>query len=267
MTDGRTIRARGTAAGGRVRVDASTLYAMAPKFAGEKARAQAAIIDAIGPVLAPTLADYAITTPIRVAMFLAQICHESAGFRTTEEFASGAAYEGRASLGNTEPGDGRRYKGRGLIQLTGRANYARFGSLLGIDLIADPERAAEPVLSLRIACEYWRSRDINAPADRGDIRSVTRRINGGLNGLAERRRYFVQAGMALDECPSVREFQAGAGIAVDGIVGPQTCRAMAGRLRTTSVPVPPSKPAPETPRGIWGLILDLIRAIGRLFGG
>ncbi len=121
----------------------------------------------------------------------------SAGFRTTEEFASGAAYEGRKDLGNVKKGDGRRYKGRGLLQLTGRANYAEYGKALGVDLENNPAMAAEPALSLKIACEYWKRRKLNADCDRDDIRATTRRINGGLNGLKDRSNYIRKAKEAL----------------------------------------------------------------------
>lgn len=170
-----------------IQVDAQTMRESAPTFSGELAERQNAIITAVGEVLAATLAEYSINTRLRIAHFLGQTCHESAGFRTTEEFASGDKYEGRADLGNTQAGDGRRFKGRGLIQLTGRANYKAFGPKLGVDLINDPELAAEPVLSLRIACEYWKQRKINAAADQDDVVKVTKLINGGLNGLADRR--------------------------------------------------------------------------------
>jgi putative chitinase len=178
-------------------VDAGLLWAVAPRFRGQKGERQRAIIDAVGPVLAPVLASYRIRSTLRIAHFTAQTCHESAGFRTTEEFASGAAYEGREDLGNTHPGDGRRYKGRGLIQLTGRANYGRLGTLLGVDLVAEPEAAAEPVLSLRIACTYWEERGINRPADDDDLIAVTRLVNGGTNGLADRRACLRRAKDAL----------------------------------------------------------------------
>ena len=174
-------------------IDGDLLRAVAPRFSGAKADRQREIIDSVSGVLRSTLAEYEIDTALRIAHFVAQTAHESAGFRTTEEFASGAAYEGRLDLGNTEPGDGRRFKGRGLIQLTGRANYRTFGDRMGIDLISDPEAAAEPALSLRIACEYWKDRKINAPADRDDLIRVTRLINGGTNGLADRREYLVKA--------------------------------------------------------------------------
>ncbi|MEM6974474.1 MAG: peptidoglycan-binding protein [Pseudomonadota bacterium] len=173
------------------------MYAVAPHFSGALARKQAVIIDAVGPALDVTLARYELNTPLRAAHFLAQTCHESAGFRTTEEFASGAAYEGRADLGNTQPGDGRRYKGRGLIQLTGRANYRAFGAKMGLPLEAEPERAAEPVLSLAVACEYWNHRRISAMADADDLRAVTRAINGGYNGLEDRAAKLVRAKAVL----------------------------------------------------------------------
>jgi len=95
---------------------------------------QAEIIKEAGQVLQATLEAYEINTRLRIAHFLGQTCHESAGFRTTEEFASGAAYEGRKDLGNVKKGDGRLYKGRGLLQLTGLANYAEYGKALGVDL-------------------------------------------------------------------------------------------------------------------------------------
>jgi putative chitinase len=167
-------------------VDAQTLREVAPRFSGELAARQDAILDAVGPVLADTLAAYQIDTRLRIAHFLAQTCHESAGFRTTEEFASGQAYEGRLDLGNTEPGDGPRYKGRGLLQLTGRDNYRKIGQVLGVDLENDPERAADPVLSLKIACEFWKRKGINALCDADDVVGVTQRVNGGKNGLADR---------------------------------------------------------------------------------
>lgn len=168
-------------------VDAQTMREVAPRFAGEIADRQAVIIAAVGEVLAPTLASYDISTRLRIAHFLGQTCHESAGFRTTEEFATGDAYEGRRDLGNVQKGDGRRYKGRGLLQLTGRANYRDYGKLLKADLENNPDLAAEPVLSLRIACEYWKGRKINAACDRDDLITVTRLVNGGTNGLDDRR--------------------------------------------------------------------------------
>ncbi|HTD89216.1 MAG TPA: peptidoglycan-binding protein, partial [Burkholderiales bacterium] len=178
-------------------VDAQTMHEVAPRFGGDFAERQTTILAAVGEMLAPTLQDYDVTTRFRIAHFLGQTCHESAGFRTTEEFATGDAYEGRADLGNTQKGDGRRYKGRGLLQLTGRANYRALGKVLKVDLENQPERAAEPVLSLRIALEYWKSHKINAACDRDDLIAVTRLVNGGTNGLEERRGYTSRAKTAI----------------------------------------------------------------------
>jgi putative chitinase len=181
--------------------DAQLLRAVAPHNSGSRGASQNAIIDAIGPVLAATLADYDTATDLRVAHFVAQVCHESDGFVTTTEYASGAAYDGRADLGNTQPGDGPRYKGRGLLQLTGRINYRRFGQLLGLDLEGNPAQAAEPVVSLRIACEYWKAKNLNYHADHDDIRTVTQLVNGGQNGIADRKACLARAKAALGYAP------------------------------------------------------------------
>jgi putative chitinase len=180
-----------------IAVDGDVIRATAPKFIGVVAEQQAHVIGAIEGVFQSTLDQYEINTRLRVAHFLAQIIHESAGLRTTEEFASGAAYEWRKDLGNVNAGDGRRYKGRGLLQLTGRANYKRLGDKLGINLEDDPELAGEPKLSLTIACEYWADRKINAACDVDDLIAVTKKVNGGLNGLADRRQLLVKAKAAL----------------------------------------------------------------------
>lgn len=180
-----------------IQVNARTMYETAPRFSGDKAVRQAAIIEAIGPVLAATLEAYEINNINRIANFLGQTCHESAGFRTTEEFATGEAYEGRADLGNNQPGDGVRFKGRGLLQLTGRANYARMSKVLGIDLVGDPKHAADPVLSLKIACEFWKQKNLNPLADTNALSSITRRINGGLTGLDARAEFTNSARVAV----------------------------------------------------------------------
>ncbi len=171
-------------------IDRALLERIAPPREGERALRQRVILDAIAGPATAILAEYQINTFLRVAHCLAQLAHESDGFSTTEEYASGEAYEGRIDLGNTQPGDGVRYKGRGLIQLTGRKNYREIGARLGLDLENSPLLAEEPVTSLRIACEYWESRDINAAADADDLIAVTKLINGGTNGLEDRRRYL-----------------------------------------------------------------------------
>ena len=133
---------------------------------------------------------------LRICHFLAQAAHETDGFRTLEEYGGAAyfqRYEGRADLGNTRPGDGVRYHGRGIFQLTGRANYRRFGRILGLDLEAAPERAKEPAVSLAVAFAYWKARGLDAAADADDVAAVTRLVNGGRTGLAERTRYLEKA--------------------------------------------------------------------------
>ncbi len=140
------------------------------------------------------MAGRAIDTPLRIAHFLAQVGHESGGFIYNEELASGAAYNGRADLGNTEPGDGPRFKGRGLIQLTGRANYTAYGKSIGRDLLANPTVVAtDPFLAVDAACWFWQTHNINVPADRDDVEAVTRKVNGGTNGLADREAYLARA--------------------------------------------------------------------------
>lgn len=152
-----------------------------------------AIITHLAKHLNEQLAIYNIDTYLRVCHFLAQAAHESAGFRTLEEFASGAAYEGRADLGNVRPGDGRRYKGRGIFQLTGRANYRVMGQKLGVDLEGKPELASDPMISIKTACEYWNSRKLSIYADLDDVRTITKKINGGYNGFEDRKNYLAKA--------------------------------------------------------------------------
>lgn len=145
------------------------------------------------PHLVEAMQEADITTPQRMAFFLAQVAHESCDLNYMEEIASGAAYEGRKDLGNTQSGDGKRYKGRSPIQLTGRANYRAAGKALGIDLEGHPERAKDPDVAFRIAGWYWQSRNLNRWADLGDFVKVTRLINGGTTGLAHREKYLRRA--------------------------------------------------------------------------
>jgi putative chitinase len=145
------------------------------------------------PHLNTTLERYNITTPLRKAHFLAQVGHESDGFNTNEEYASGAAYEWRRDLGNTQAGDGVRFKGRGLIQVTGRANYEECGRALGVDLIRNPQRLGDDDLACLSAGWFWSTRNLNPHADRDDVVRITRIINGGENGLADRRNYLARA--------------------------------------------------------------------------
>jgi putative chitinase len=139
------------------------------------------------------MAEFDIDTPLRQASFLAQVGHESGQLRYMRELASGAAYEGRADLGNVIAGDGVRFKGRGLLQVTGRANYAACGVALGLDLLAAPQLLEQAAVACRSAGWFWQSRGLNRLADAGDQERVTRRINGGVNGLAERLALYAAA--------------------------------------------------------------------------
>jgi putative chitinase len=166
-------------------IDSELMRAVAPHFTGAEADRQSRVIAQTGPHLQSTLAGYDITGSLRIAYFLAVTCHESAGFQTTEEFASGQQYEGRADLGNTQRGDGRRYKGRGLLLLTGRPNYRGYGQALGVDLEGDPARAADPPVALRIACEYWKRHGLNTFCDNNDLLGMLGGTGRVIHGLAD----------------------------------------------------------------------------------
>jgi putative chitinase len=142
------------------------------------------------------MAEFGIDTPLRQAAFIAQIAHESGEFRYTREIASGDAYEYRADLGNTAPGDGRRFKGRGLIQITGRNNYRDCSiGLYGYAgrLLSEPALLEQTVEACRSAGWYWRTHRLNTLADASDFDRITHRINGGMAGLASRLAYYVRA--------------------------------------------------------------------------
>jgi predicted chitinase len=142
--------------------------------------------------------DSEINTPLRAAAFLAQIAHESGELRRMEEITGPTEAQRRyeppgdqaARLGNTQPGDGERFKGRGAIQITGRANYQRYGDLLGVDLVNNPDLAATPQIGFQVAAAYWTANGLNELADAGDFTTITQRINGGLNGLEDRLKYY-----------------------------------------------------------------------------
>lgn len=134
-----------------------------------------------------------INTRLRLAMFFAQIDHESGGFKYLKELGNDAyfsKYEGRNDLGNTQKGDGLRFKGRGYIQVTGRFNYTQISKDLNIDYLNNPEwleREADAMIS---ALWYWNKRNLNKHADVGDLKGATRVINGGYNGLADRQHKY-----------------------------------------------------------------------------
>ena len=169
------------------------------------------------PFLTAAMTEFAINTPARAAAFLAQLAHESGQFRFMEEIWGPTDAQRRyepvtklsAALGNTDAGDGKRFKGRGPIQLTGRANYQRFGNLLSVDLLADPARAASPEVAFRVAGLFWSKKGLNELADVATadaFTAITKRINGGTNGLADRQMFYATARTVLGvaEAPVTR---------------------------------------------------------------
>lgn len=145
-----------------------------------------------------TLVQFEINTPERVAAFVAQLAHESGSFRYHEEIADGHAYEGRKDLGNTQKGDGKKFKGRGLIQLTGRANYESFGKYVGVDFTSTPSLVAQPKYSTLAAGWFWDRSKLNSYADKADFKTITKKINGGYNGLADRIKHWQRCKAVLN---------------------------------------------------------------------
>lgn len=195
------------------------------------------IIDDVAYYFNKHASAYDVTTENRICHFFAQAAHESAHFQTLSEYADGSAYEGRSDLGNTKPGDGKRYKGRGIFQLTGRSNYRLFGKQIGLDLENNPELAQHPEVSVLTALEYWKNRHLNEYADDDNIELITARINGGYNGLDDRKRYLesmknlihqdldiIKKGDTGSEVKQIQEMLISHGykLIADGIFGPGT---------------------------------------------
>ena len=141
------------------------------------------------------LAKYGITTPLRLAHFFLQIANESGGFKYLAELGGKyylEKYDGRKEPGNTQKGDGYKFKGRGYIQVTGRANYSEISKDLKIDFINNPELLEQEVNAMVSALWFWNKRKLNQFADLDDIKTITKKINGGYNGLKERQEYLTQ---------------------------------------------------------------------------
>lgn len=194
------------------------------------------------PYINPALEAAAIDTPRRLAAFLAQLAHESGELRYMEELADGVGYEGRLDLGNTEPGDGPRFKGHGPIQITGRDEHHRCGLALGLDLIAEPRLICRPEHAIASACWFWNDKagGLSVFADFDWFGTITHLINGGYTHLEERLAYWQRARavfgldpieadpeLALErELALVKTFQASHGLVADGAVGPKTLAAL-----------------------------------------
>lgn len=149
------------------------------------------------PLLNTAMGRYGIVGTLRVSAFIAQVGHESGQLRYAREIwgptAQQLGYEGRSDLGNTVKGDGSKFRGRGLIQITGRANYAACGEALGLDLISTPELLEQPQHAAMSAAWFWSTRGLNTLADQKDFVKITKRINGGLTGQADRQELYEAA--------------------------------------------------------------------------
>ena len=154
-------------------------------------------VDLFAPLITATMAEFDIDTPKRQAAFLAQVGHESGQLKYTAEIADGSSYEGRQDLGNIQLGDGKRYKGRGLIQVTGRSNYIACGKALGFDLLAQPEVLEQPASAARSAGWFWNFKNLNEYADADRFGELTKRINGGFSHLDERIQLWLAARRVL----------------------------------------------------------------------
>ena len=149
------------------------------------------------PVLNTAMVHYQIVGTKRMAAFIAQIGHESGQLRYVKEIWGPTKvqvrYEGRADLDNNQTGDGSKYRGRGLIQITGRVNYMACGEALGLDLLKQPELLEKPHHACMSAAWFWATRSLNTLADVGKFDKITQRINGGQNGAADRQALYAKA--------------------------------------------------------------------------
>jgi putative chitinase len=166
----------------------------------------------VAEALSEAMARWSINTPARQALFIGQIAHESGAFRWAAELwgptPQQLTYEGRVDLGNTQPGDGFRYRGRGYLQITGRENYAQASQALDVDLINNPEQLEQLPLAAEASAWWWFAHGCNELADPGDesaLLAVTRRVNGGTNGLESRRDYWLKAKMVLEASADEQE--------------------------------------------------------------
>ena len=208
-----------------------------------------------------------LNQPHRLALILCQVLHECKGFRYVKEVwgptAAQRRYEGRRDLGNVQKGDGKRFMGRLEIQVTGRHNYralTEWCARVGISApnFEDNPQELENVKWVGLGTVwYFKTRVENRFMDAGNIEMVTRRVNGGLNGYEDRLRYYDRAALVILGRASVRDFQGSAGIAVDGVSGPQTREAMHKALYVL-------KPQPHQPVSFWG---ELFKALAGIFKG
>lgn len=191
-------------------------YVITPEQLAAIAGKATPLMEPLAEWINKTCPGYEVDAPNEFCHFLAQACHETDHFRTLREYASGAAYEGRVDLGNTQPGDGVKFRGRGIFQTTGRANYLQLGLKRGqSDLfINSPELLEQPEYAVWSACEYWRTRGLNDIANHGDdeilkkkfkgqvldvspVEYISMTVNGGTKGMDERKAYYALAKTVL----------------------------------------------------------------------
>lgn len=241
---------------------------------GERKIALCNMINEISPGI------HDLRPPHELALFLSQVLHESQGLRYAKEVwgptSAQRRYEGRRDLGNTQRGDGKRFMGRDVIQVTGRANYRSFTAWMRERQPGAPDFEARPELLERLqylgwgALWYWATRIPSKYLASGDIEMVTRRVNGGLNGYPDRLRYYDRAALVLlgYEPDDVTGFQRAKGLVQDGISGPRTRATMHEVLsrpsQTFSLPpdVEPIDEPPKPPNAPW---VALFAAIRKLF--
>ena len=155
------------------------------------------VINKYAPLLNCYFNKYQVNTPLRVAHFLAQVLHESGEFFYTEEIADGSDYENRSDLGNFDPGDGVKYKGRGLIQVTGKANYSQISKDVGFDYVSNPTKLAQLPDAVLSAFWFWNTRNLSKFADADNFDAIALSINGGYNGFDSRLSYLRAAKKSL----------------------------------------------------------------------
>jgi putative chitinase len=250
---------------------ASQLVAICDRPINDNMRSVLTSLESYGPTVG-------MDTPARVAQYIAQLAHESALFRYDGEVwgptAAQSRYEGRADLGNTQPGDGSKFRGYTAMQITGRGNTTAFyrwcvETFPGLHV---PDFTVSPELMNTDPWEglgplwFWSVNRINRYADVGDNEMVSRTINGGLNGYDDRLRLYDRAALVLldYEADNVRGFQRDAGLAVDGISGPKTRAAMHNAL--TALPAPQTAPtapvaAPDDEQAAEARLIALVDAL------
>lgn len=265
-----------------MRITAQTLAQIAGTSENENMRATIAGLQRGG-------VGAGLERPHRLAMYLGQLAHESAGWKYDREIwgptPAQQRYEGRKDLGNIVKGDGSRFRGRGPIQITGRANYAEFTTWARLmdknapNFLELPDAVNTDPWEGLAAIWYWQTRGINAIADRGDFEGVTRRINGGTNGLEDRRKYYARSALVLmGRKPSgIREYQMAVGLTPDGIPGPKTVASLHKALLTmppvsfTATETTPYSPRPVTPAPAHGgkiaaAVIAAVVAVAALLG-